>query len=213
MKPLVNVEYENLKWKMFGNLDVIRIRTEMDGSCFFHSIAKSYFKPYITGKVDHKSLNRRNFIRRLREDLSKMLGARIDPQDSNSKTHYEILANGTLPEIAKEMTEYSLENMQKELDSSNSISNIYNEFISDQLDIDIYILDGEKKDVYMTGTDDNLLYKKRKSVVILYIPGKVGSGHYELVGLMHPDNYVETYFEHNDDIIKKIRSRMNKLRK
>ena len=209
LRPLINDEYEKLKWdKVFPKLNMIRIRTDADGSCFFHAIAKAYFKPYIEGKINDKIFDRKEFVRNLRADFSKILGSKVHPEDKNSKTYYEILNNGELPQISEQMPEYTLENMQKELNSSSPISNIYNEFISDHLGIDIYILDGIKKDVYMTGTDDRLLYKNRKSVVILYLPG-----HYELVGLLrNKGEYIETYFSHDSPFILKIRERMDELR-
>ncbi len=95
--------------------------------------------------------------------------------------------------------------MQKELDSSASVSNIYNEFISDQLDKDIYILDAVKQDVYMTGTDHDLLYKDRTSIVILYMPG-----HYELVGVIN-DDYIETTFKPDHPLIQLLQERMSQL--
>ena len=208
LKPLVNSEIEKLEWKdVFEGFKMMRLRTEADGSCFFHALAKAYFKPYITGKIKDKPLNRKKFIRSLRTDLSKKLGSKVDPIDPESKTYYETLSKGELTKIAEEMPEYSLERMEKELDSNSPISNIYNEFISNQLDIDLYILDGIKRDVYMTGTDDKLLYKNRKSIVILYLPG-----HYELVGIMRENNYLETYFDPQDPFILRIRERMNELR-
>ena len=194
MKPLMNVEYEKLVWDKFP-FELVRLSTDVDGSCYFHAICKAYFKPYITGKVSDKNLNRRDFVKSLRKDLSKML-----PKS------YQKLANGELLEISKSMDEYTLENMQKNLDSNEPVSNVYNEFISDQLNIDLYILDSVKRDVYMTGTDDKLLYKDRPSVVLLYLPG-----HYELVGLMHSNNRVETYFEPDSPFILRIKERMNEL--
>lgn len=198
-------EYERLRWMFPG---MIRIRTDMDGSCFFHAICKSYFKPYIVGKTKSgKSINRKKFVRSLRRDLSKTLGKPINPEDPSSKTWYETVSNGECPKISKSLPKYELKNMVKELDSSSPISNIYNEFISDQLDKDIYILDGQKRDVYMTGTDDKLLYKNRQSIVILYLPG-----HYELIGVKDGD-YFQTVFEPDSDFIQTIRKRMNELRK
>jgi len=210
IKSLTDSEYEKLGWEgAFKDFNLIRIRTEMDGSCFFHSLAKAYFKPYIVGKIGDKVFNRKEFVHNLRKDLSKTLGLKIEPENSNSKTYYQTLANGELEKISKELTEYSLENMQKELESfSTPISNIYNEFISNQLELDIYILDLVKKDVYMTGTEDHLLYKNRKSVVVLYMPG-----HYELIGLIHKNKNVETLFSPDSALILQIRKRMNELRK
>lgn len=204
MKPLIKTEYERLNFDKF-DFNLIRIKTEADGSCFFHAIAKSYSKTYITGKIGDKAINRKNFIRNLRKELSTKLGSQID--SNSSKTYYEKIAKGELPKISKTLPEYSLENMQKELDSYSPVSNIYNELISDLLNIDIYILDGIKKDVYMTGTDDNILYKNRRSIVILYLPL-----HYELVGIINSENRIETYFSPNSSLIKSIRNRMKELR-
>jgi len=208
MKPLLNHEYENLKWDgIFEGFNLIRIRTDLDGSCFFHAIAKSYFKPYIIGKIDNEPFDRTEFIKNLRKDLSKTLALKVDPEDPDSKTYYAYLSNGEFENISETMPKYSLKHMQKELRSSTtSISNIYNEFISDQLNLDIYILNAKTKDVYMTGSDNSLLYKNRKSVVILYLPG-----HYELIGLMDKDNNIETIFSPNSKFIKKIKKRMSEL--
>jgi hypothetical protein len=213
MKPLTNSEYESLGWKgPFEKFNLIRIRTDMDGSCFFHAIAKAYFKPYIVGKIGNAPFNRKEFIKNLRKDLSKALGMKVKPEDSKSKTYYQTLSNGELEKKAVEIPECSLEYMQKELKTfTKPISNVYNEFISNQLNIDIYILDAKKKDVYMTGTDERILYKNRKSVILLYIESKKGIGHYELVGLLDKKEHVETFFEPDSLIILNIRKRMKEI--
>ena len=206
MKPLMDREFEKLQWDgWLKGFNLIRTRVPCDGSCAFHAIAKAYFKPYITGKsLEGGVFDRMEFIKNLRKDLSKKLALKVNPEDPKSKTYYQTLANGELESISKTMPEYSLENMQKELDSNTPISNYFNEFISDQLNIDIYILDAKKKDVYMTMSDLSLLYKNRQSVVILYMPG-----HYELIGLMQDQSYIETYFPPSHPFILKIRERMN----
>ncbi len=207
VRYLTNSEYENLDWRdPFGYEGLVRIRVPTDGSCFFHAIAKSYFKPYITGKLNGKPFNRKEFIKKLRKDLSIKLKTRINPSDPQSPIHYQVLSRGKLPEFSKSVPAYTLENMQKELDSDHSVDNVYNEFISDQLDKDIYILDMIKRDVYITGYDDEILYKGRTSIVILYLPG-----HYELVGLDN-DGTVQTLFDPDHDLIRTIRGRMEAVR-
>ncbi len=204
MKPLMDTAFEKMEWKNFlKEFPVIRIATALDGSCLFHAIAKAYFKPYIMGKVKDQVFDRQEFVKTLRKDLSVALGNKVDVKNPKSKTFYQTLANGELEEISKTMPEYSLENMQKELNSNLPVSNYFNEFISNQLDVDIYILDGRKKDVYMTGSDLKLLYKGRKSIVILYLPG-----HYELVGLMADQTNVETCFSPSHPFIAAIRQRI-----
>ena len=202
---LKNREYERLNWT--GTLQIpnlIRIRTDMDGSCFFHAVAKAFFKPYIFGKSkDGTPFDRKKFIKNLRKDLSKKLAEPVDPEDPDFGSWYETMAHGEWPRTSKTMKEFGLKHMQKELNSNASISNIYNEYISDQLDIDIYILDAVRQDVYMTASDNDLLYKDRRSVVILYLPG-----HYELIGTKDKD-YIQTQFRPNSNIIQIIKERMN----
>ena len=193
MKPLIGIPSEKIEIKFLQEFDLVRVATEMDGNCLFHAIAKAYFKPYIMGKVGEGVFDRSEFVRNLRKDLALAL-----------PTAYSKLANGELAEIAKTMPKYSLKNLQKELDSNSPVSNYFNEFISDSLNIDIYILDAKTKDVYMFGADLKLLYKNRKSVVILYLPG-----HYELIGLLHNSSNVETYFSPTHPLIKKIRARID----
>lgn len=202
INPLINTEYERLNWENteLRYPGLVRIRTIGDGSCFFHAIAKAYFIPYKIGMIDGIAIDRREFIRELRKDLSIKLGEEID---NGGKRYYDILSRGKLGEIGKEMKEYTLENMQKELNSSLPVDNVYNEFISNILNKDIYILDYITKDVYITGDDDDILYKDRDSIVILYIPG-----HYELIG-EEKNEGILTLFKPENELIKRIRERIN----
>ena len=193
VKPLIGIPSEKIEFGFLSEFDLVRVATELDGNCYFHAIAKAYFKPYIMGKVGEGVFDRTEFVRNLRKDLSLALPA-----------VYSKLANGELLEISKTVPKYSLQNLQKELDSNSPISNYFNEFISDSLNIDIYVLDAKTKDVYMFGADLKLLYKNRKSVVLLYLPG-----HYELIGLLKDQSTVETYFSPTHPLIKKIRERID----
>jgi hypothetical protein len=58
----------------------------------------------------------------------------------------------------------------------------------------------------MLGDDYDLLYKRRKSIVILYLPG-----HYELVGVRYKNGVEKTLFSPDDPFIKVLRRRMEKL--
>lgn len=201
---LVNTEYEDLKWKgPFQYDNLVRIRTPTDGSCFFHAIAKSYFKPYITNDL---KTTRQDFVKQLRRDLAVKLGSKVDPRNPESPLYYDLLSRGNLKDFSKTLPQYSLANIQEELNSDRPVDNVYNEFISDQLDKDIYILDMTKQDVYVTGSDDDILYKDRPSIVILYLPG-----HYELVGI-NDNGVIRTLFSHDHDLILAIRDRMNEIR-
>jgi hypothetical protein len=171
---------------------MVRIGTIADGSCYFHALARSRHIPYIEKKINEKS-----FILGLRKDLSNKLPDK-----------YLTLSRGSLPDLAKDNQRYSLPNLQREILESSSIDNFFNEFISDELDCDIYILHAEKKDVYIVGDDDDILFKQRPSIVILYLEGV---SHYELVGVKDGDEVV-TYFKPESPFILSIRDRIKELR-
>jgi len=173
----------------------------MDGSCFFHAVLKSFFIPYKTGFLDGRPLNRSEFVFDFRKGLAKKLGSPIDPNNPLSQTYYDTLSRGKLRELGRSVPELSLENMQRELASRMPIDNKYNEFVSNILDKDIYLLDYNTQDVYITGADDDILYKNRPSIVILVLPG-----HYELVGVQTP-NGIQTLFEPSSGLIQNIRFR------
>lgn len=200
IRPLIQYEYEMINWnKEFQHPNMCRIRTEMDGSCFFHAISKAISKQYMEEGINNKPLDRYTFVRQLRKDLSKTLGEKMPNSD---KTYYESISRGKLKEFSNYVPEYTLENMQKLLDSSKSIDNSYNEFISNVLDLDIYLLDPYTQDVYITGDDSDILYKGRKSIVILAL-----KGHYELIGIKKYD-HIQTSFDYNDEFIVYIRNRL-----
>ena len=102
--------------------------------------------------------------------------------------------------------QYSLNSMKDELASDRPVDNAYNEFISNILNKDIYILDVMKKDIYVTGKDLDILYKGRESIVLLYIPG-----HYELVGIRNNNNDIKTLFDSDHPFIQSIQTRMMEL--
>lgn len=203
--PLSSSEYQRLNWKSTSNFyypSLVRIRTDSDGSCFFHAITKAYFKPYVAGKLNGRALDRKKFIRGLRNDLSDKLASRVRPKDPESPIYYEILSRGELPKISESIPSYSLKSLQQLLRSGKPVDNIFNEFVSNELDKDIYILDYNKQDVYITGQDSDILYKDRDSIVILYIPG-----HYELIGVLE-EGKIQTLFDPDHPFISSIRNRI-----
>lgn len=199
---LTDQESENLVWRNgpFNYPGLVRIRTMADGSCFFHAIVKGYFTPYQTGILDGKVFDRNEFIRKFRADLAAKLAQPIS--FGSSQTYYDSISRGKLSELVNEDSRYKLENMQRELMSSEPVDNLYNEFISNVLNKDIYLLDLLTQDVYITGSDNDILYKDRQSIVILTMPG-----HYELIGLQTM-NGIRTLFSHDHELILSIRQRI-----
>lgn len=221
MYMLVDSESESLLWQKgpFWFPGLVRLRTIADGSCFFHAIANAFYQPYRVGMIQDQVFDRIDFIRRLRADFATKLASpnigdkkdgfnrtgcrgKIQHGHSPIKTYYETISRGQLPILAKDHARYQLANMQKELNSFLPVDNLYNEFISNILNKDIYLLDLRTHDVYVTGSDMDILYKGRPSIVILTMPG-----HYELVGL-DQGNGIRTLFDPKSDLIQAIRNRM-----
>lgn len=198
-------EFEYLNWEGPLNfLGMVRFRTIADGSCFFHAICNAIYPPYQMGRLGHRAYPKSQFVKDLRHDLSIRLGEPINHLDPKGGTYYDSISRGKLYTISQSLPEYSLENMREELrNSSAAVNNIYNEYISNVLNKDIYILDGITQDVYMTGNDADILYKGRTSIVLHYLPG-----HYELIGLQLVDQSIQTKFEHDSDFIRMIRDRI-----
>ncbi|PCJ29225.1 MAG: hypothetical protein COA94_02080 [Rickettsiales bacterium] len=182
---------------------VYRLKTIGDGSCFFHALSLSYYLPYISNISNGTKFNRRQFVKDLRLDLSNRLASKVDKFDKNSKTFYEYLSRGKLHEMSLVLDKYKLYNMQEELKSNSPVDNTYNEFISEILDKDIYLIDIAKMDVYITGNDMDLLYKGRDSIVI----GIIGN-HYELIGTMNNLGIMSTLFSSENKFISDIKNRM-----
>lgn len=109
-----------------------------------------------------------------------------------------------MKQIALDFPQYSLDNMVKTLKGTSSIDYLYLEFISGVIGKDIYILDGEKEDVYITG-DEELYHHNRASIVLYY-----SRNHYDLVGVIS-GNSITTLFGPNDKFISAIRSRINEV--
>lgn len=149
------------------NLTVVA--TIGDGSCFFHAIchamSKSYRKKSLGGKREH--------VRTFRKKLSEILGK----ENNFGVRPYDTISNGKMKELSKSFVECSVGNMVSTLKNPRkAVSNLFNEFISNCIDKDIYLVRKIDGNIYYPGTDTELLIKGRQAIIIL-----VSSGHYELL--------------------------------
>ena len=201
--------YQRITWKNgFENWDLIRIDTIGDRSCLFHAIANGFFLPYCTGIVNGIKMSKKEIVKQIRKELADKLSDPISAKP-NSKTYYDIINSGKTAEfpVSPELPEYdySLKNMQKQLDSDNNIGYGYIEYISNALDKNIYILNEQDKDLYPFEKTELLnIYKEDRSSLVLYYttPNNNDSyDHYELVGIMN-NGIVDTYFSPNHTFIK-----------
>lgn len=199
----MNVGYD-LDWELYPNMFVMN--TIGDGSCFFHCIAYAMFENYKVGSTKERI----SIVRQFRDELSDKLSELSKPfgnyPDLTSENIiYDTLSRGKLREFSEVLPEYSLDSMKKILLSDCPVDNIFNELISNELNIDIYILNNNTKNVYITGNDADILYKNRRSVVILYT-----TEHYSLVGIKLNDKTLKSFFEPDHPFILQIKNSMRK---
>nr|QBK89805.1 MAG: OTU-like cysteine protease [Pithovirus LCPAC101] len=186
-----------MKRKFIYN-NMVRFDTIADGSCFFHAVLMSFYEPYQLNNIDRIS-----FVREFRRDLAKTLSSPINPNDGESPSYYDALSGGTLSKFAESVPQYSLSKMVKILDSNSFVGNEYIEYISNLFSRDIYILDIEKSNVYMTGDEYGLLYKNRQSTVIGY-----KNSHFELIGVQSSNGHIRVGFSPDDPFISYINKTM-----
>jgi len=202
--PLITSEIQILNWSRgpFNYPGMVRIATPGDGSCLFHAIAKAYSVVYKTGVLDGVPLNRRDFIRNLRRQLSE----RLAEKNPKGERYYDLLGKGEVAKLGKELDEYTLKSLQALLDSDRHVGYEFLQFISDILTKDIYVLNEPTRDVYVTGDTDesSTLYMGRPSIVILSL-----GNHFELVGITEPEG-IRTLFSPNHPFISAIRDRLRK---
>lgn len=189
--PIITRDYKIVKNKAIG-----------DGSCLIHSILWSISRSYRTKTY----IEKRKAARSIRNNMAEILFEK----DDKGLIVYEKLYNGTLTEFSKGAPETSLENMHTELLSDSYLSYCYLELLSNELDVDIYIIDLKKKDIYITG-HETTLYKNRESIVIGFT-NKFQS-HFEPIGIKIKDeNNEEKYysvFHPSHDFIKVLKNRIS----
>ena len=191
----------------FDQWHVVKFSTPADGSCLFHAIANSYFEAYHTELLRGKPITREKIVTGLRKELSNMLSQKVNEKDSASPRHYDILNHGNTAAFSKEVATYSLENMQKELDSLRYIGYGYMEFIGNVLEKDIYILDGYRCDIYITDELPLTIKGDRPSIVLCYM----NNNHYELVGIENEDGTFATHFSPEHSFIRFLFQRVQEL--
>jgi hypothetical protein len=171
-----------------------RIGVIGDGSCLCHAVARALSRPYTCKNMEW---SRSHSIRKLRDEIADCL-----------PNFYDSLSSGTIKEFASVVPEYSLSSLQELFRSSAPLGQEAFEIITKILNVDVYLLDLSRKDVYMMSGRD-LLYKKRKSVIIVY-----SAGHYEAVGVYSAkNNCIATLFDPNFELIVLLRQRINELEK
>lgn len=190
----VGYYYADIDWKgEYSGWEIVRIFTPPDGSCLFHAILNGFSTSYHSGMLNGKQINKEKMVSLFRKELAEKLAETIPGE---SHTYYESLNNGNMKEFSEAVPEFSLKNMQAELNSNNSIGYGYLEFISDIIEKDIYILDADRQDIYIS--DEAAVKGDRSSIVIYYSDF---TGHYELIAIKTEDSFA-SHFSPKHSFIK-----------
>lgn len=168
-----------------NNFKIYKIKTIGDGSCYFHAVLMAISMKY----------RRKDYFERvlLARDLRNALADVLDEE-------YYNLSGGKLEEFSREYKQSSLDYMKRELRSRIPVDNKYHELVSNELSLDIYIIEKKYDRVYNFGKD-NLYYKERDSVILYY---DEDGCHFELLSVCN-NNGLQTVFEANSPVIKNIK--------
>jgi hypothetical protein len=213
-----------------GDYNIVRTGTIAEGSCFFHSLLRSYNSIYSALNSNDK----RKYVSLLRQALSasltksewKHIGNGEVSKESitsilvkNNDDYYSIVASLSSDPDYKKLSdiEPTLKNLFDPKDVTNASNEAYNlfkqrlssckEYVTyDQIE---YLSDKFNKDIYFINSstrkpynigDCNALYKGRQSIVILWL----NENHYEILGRYY-DNTITRVFEPTDPLILNIR--------
>lgn len=160
-----------------------RIGVKGDGSCYFHSILRAFNATYINNPE-------------LRTSYTVAFRSELVPK---LRKHYESLGDGNLKEFGDVSPEFSLAELSKLLNSMSAVGDSFRELISRELDINIFIVDILRRDLYVSGDNVSTMYSPRPSVVLLYLPG-----HYETVALKGKDSQLHGYFVWENQLIQAL---------
>ena len=212
--PSINSkDTEMMNWDNRSHISfmgMIRINSLKDGSDYFHSILAGYHKDYMTGTTtEGNTFNRTAYVSSLRRDLAEGLKQPESPSNPHSLTKYDKLSNGRLSTMALTRPEYKLDTMMKKLASGEPIGLEFHEYVSNQLNKDIYVLDLLNHDVLTIGMDISLLYKNRNAVVIVYSRLQ---NCFDTVGIINQQTgTITTFFDNSHPFIKTIRKRISSI--
>ena len=191
--PSINDDtYAPLTCTWYDNL--VRIATIGDGSCFIHAVLKGFFRQY---QENNSGRFRLSLASQIRRDLAVALGMQNPKYPGH--TYWGTSARGAFPRMVMQQindeslvgglrVDYSLAGLQRLFNSATPLGDEVYTFVSDALNVDIYVLRATQTDLYphshtrTPGVD-------RPGVVV------VGNTyHYEVVAVDGDNGFQTTFF-------------------
>lgn len=183
--------------------DLVRIATIGEGSCFIHAVLKAFYRQY---QQNNDALYRLNMAAKIRRDLGIILGLENPAYPGN--TYWTTSGRGAFPRMVMQQindeeligdlrVDYSLAGLQRLFNSTSQLGDEVYTFVSDALNIDIYILRATRDDLYPhfhTRRPGNL----RNGIVVI---GNMY--HYETLAI-DTDNGLQTVFPPGDPFLNAL---------
>jgi SAM-dependent methyltransferase len=191
--PLTCLWYENL----------VRIATIGDGSCFIHAVLKAFYRQY---QQNNDAQYRLNMAATVRRDLAIILG--LENPAYTGHTYWETSSRGAFPRMVMQQindeelvgdlrVDYSLSGLQRLFNSTSQLGDEVYTFVSDALNIDIYVLRATRDNLYPhyhTRRTGNL----RNGIVVI---GNMA--HYETLAV-DTDDGLQTVFSPGDPFLNAL---------
>jgi len=193
------VQQLNLSW--YSANPVVRIGCIGDGSCFFHAVLKSFYRPY---GINSDRNMRIDIVKQWRLELSKLLSQQ-DPVNPG-RTYYQTTGNGQLVELYNQQkqglmleVDYSLSGMQQLLANNKlPVGNEVYTFVSDRIGLNIYVMSAAPTELrYIFDT-----VRANPNWPSIVITGN--DNHYEVVGAVSQTDsgqFIQTVFFNHDDFL------------
>lgn len=195
------MKIEKFKWEGgFENWKTYMFHAPMDMHCFFHCILQALSEDYRKGILNGSEIEKKKIAKRLRKELAIILDTVVT---KDGKKRYDFINGGYISQNQKILPkEYSLETMKKTLETNSLVNHEFYDFVSEEINKDICILDWEKKTYFKTLDEDSRI-KNRKVIVLIYID-KI---HYNLFAIKEKGMY-KTCFESNHPFIQFLKTMM-----
>ena len=176
----------------YDQYPVVRIAAIGDGSCFVHSVLKSYNPSYANNP---SATNRVKMARELRRDLAFTL--QLPDPTNPTETLYQSFNDGIFPEYAKGDAAFSLGSLQKIINSSGWLGDEIFDYATQRLGVNVMVMTPTFTDLVQESGGDIGSLGHGYNIFV----GHVGGCHYETLGIYIEGKGIQTVFDLNDPFL------------